>query len=144
MVSNSGDEVFSGTASVNGYPGVRDDDLSAERFLDISSERITLKPGEERQVTVDIRIPEDVKSGGRYAAIEFVTDAKADSPPAEWHRDEREDSRSPALYHPGSQPIPRDADVTIVPQLLEDDTVGFEVEVDNTGNIHFAPRASWK
>ena len=139
-VSNSGDEVFSGTASVNGYPGVRDDDLSAERFLDISSERITLKPGEERQVSVDMRIPEDVKSGGRYAAIEFVTDAKADSPTGGSGTATSGKIVVPLLFTiQGSEPLPKDADVSIVPQLLEDGTVGFEVEVDNTGNIHFVP-----
>lgn len=140
-VSNSGDEPFSAIAVVKAYPGVDKDDLSAEEFLEISPERISLEPGEEQSVTVDMQVQDDIESGGRYALISLRTDAETDDAVSGSGAATSGEVGVPLLFTiQGSEPITKEAEIAgIVPRLLEDGTVGFEVEVENRGNIHFSP-----
>lgn len=139
-VFNDGDEPFGVTTSVRKYGGAPQD-LSARDFMEVSPETFELAPGESQGVRVSIDVPANAPSGGRYATVTFSTDAKQSGAAGAGVSGE---IGVPQLFTiNGAGPIEREARIDrIVPVLLEDGTIGFQLVVDNPGNIHFFPQGT--
>jgi hypothetical protein len=139
-VFNDGDEPFAVTASVREYGGAPQK-LSAKDFIEVSPKTFDLAPGESQSVRVSIAVPTDAPSGGRYATVTFRTDAKQSEATGTGVSGE---IGVPQLFTiKGAGPIEREAKIDrILPVLLEDGTIGFQLVVDNPGNIHFFPQGA--
>lgn len=137
-IRNTGREPFSGSVYVKEYPGA-DKDLSATGWLSVSPERVTVRPGESRDVTVGMQVPQGTPSGGRYALVALRTDASDTSSSGTATSGE---IAVPLLFTvKGQEPLGREAEVArVIPRLLDDGTIGFQILVRNDGNRHFFPR----
>jgi P pilus assembly chaperone PapD len=139
-VFNDGDEPFGVTVSVREYGGAPQK-LSAKDFIEVSPKTFDLGPGESQSVRVSIDVPANTPSGGRYATVTFRTDAKQGGAAGTGVSGE---IGVPQLFTiKGVGPIEREAKIDrILPVLMEDGTIGFQLVVDNPGNIHFFPQGS--
>lgn len=88
-----------------------------------------------------MQISDDIESGGRYALISFRTNADTGDALNGSGAATSGELGVPLLFTiQGSEPIIKEAEVSsIVPQLLQDGSIGFEIEMENRGNIHFFP-----
>jgi hypothetical protein len=139
-VFNDGDEPFAVSVSVREYGGAPQK-LSAKGFIEVSPKTFDLAPGESQSVRVSINVPADSPSGGRYATVTFRTGAKQSGAAGTGVSGE---IGVPQLFTiNGAGPIEREARIDrILPVLLQDGTIGFQLMVDNPGNIHFFPRGT--
>lgn len=139
-VFNDGDEPFGVIAGVSGYGGAPEE-LSATGWVTVTPENFDLAPGESREVTVDINVPGDASSGGRYANVTFRTSAKSSGASGTGVSGQL---GVPQLFTVrGEEPIRREAVIDrILPVLLPDGTVGFQAVFNNPGNIHYFPRGT--
>ena len=139
-VFNDGDEPFAVTVAVREYGGAPQK-LSAEDFIEVSPKSFDLAPGESQSVRVSINVPPDAPSGGRYATVTFTTNAKQSGAAGTGVSGQ---IGVPQLFTiKGAGAIERQAKIDrILPVLLEDGTIGFQLVVDNPGNIHFFPQGS--
>lgn len=88
---------------------------------------------------VSTAVPGDAPSGGHYVNVVFRTGAKSSGAAGTGMSGE---IGVPQLFTTrGNGPIVREAEVDrILPVLLEDGTIGFQVIVDNPGNVHYFPQ----
>jgi hypothetical protein len=139
-VFNDGDEPFGVTTSVRKYGGAPQK-LSAKDFIEVSPKTFDLAPGESQSVRVSINVSSDAPSGGRYATVTFTTSAKQSGAAGTGVSGQ---IGVPQLFTiNGAGAIDREAKIDrILPVLLQDGTIGFQLVVDNPGNIHFFPQGT--
>ena len=71
-VSNDGSTATGMLASVTEPDDTRSDTSSAS-WIEVSPTEFRLGPGESQKVAIQVRVPNDVSPGGRYATISFRT-----------------------------------------------------------------------
>jgi len=123
------------------------EERSAATWLLVDKQHLEVAPGESEEVLVTIRIPKDAPSGGFFAAVHL----QAGTSPTEV---------GPGMFGGGTG-VGADvissfmitvrgedpAELTlqgvvakIVPVAKGKDRLGFRVEIENTGNVHFVPK----
>jgi hypothetical protein len=139
-VFNKGNEAFGVTAAIEPYPGA-DGAFSAVDWLSIDPAQFDLAPGQQQKVTLDIKIPDALKSGGRYARVSFTTSipGKQSDGAAVGLRGKL---RGVVLITiDGNGKLSYKAEIEkFAPVLEPDGRFGFFALVNNTGNIHFIPK----
>ena len=143
VVGNEGDEPVH--LFVNIGPTVADrPDISAEGWLRVNPTEFDIKPGESQEVTVQVTVPKDVDTGGRYSNIIISSGPEVVGQQGEdFAADTAVEPRIvvPLLLTVRGQGVSLLGDVTrVVPLIAGQDSVAFLVEVQNMGNVHFVPR----
>ncbi len=72
-VSNQGDEPYDAVTDLLPFESMIDD-RSALEWSRVTPDRLHLEPGERAVVTYILDIPDEIASGGRYAAVAVATD----------------------------------------------------------------------
>ncbi len=130
-VYNDSESAFQVTASIGQYKTALTDN-SAEKWLKVEPQLFDLTGGQNRTVKVTISVPEGLQSGGRYAQVTFT--GRVDSVST---------GVSARLGVPflitveGTGPLTRQANISrVIPLLQDSGSVGFIVNVSNSGNLH--------
>ncbi|MDI7276380.1 MAG: hypothetical protein QME94_10400, partial [Anaerolineae bacterium] len=147
-VYNDGTEGFSVEAGAETYKQGTGD-LSAVQWLTVEPARLELQPGQRRQVVVAIRVPRDLPSGSRYAAVTFATGPILSQTPSTSQGNQtvvRGKVGVPLLITVRSEgPLLREAQVArVLPVLGLDGLIGFHAFVHNEGNVYFFTRGRLK
>jgi hypothetical protein len=136
-VGNGGDTPLDLTVDVESYKDAVGR-LSAVDWLVVEPRTLRLEPGEEREVTVAITVPQGLDAGGRYAAVRFTTDTG--------------DAGAVGVGMAGKIGVPflvavgDEEDLTrtgdldrFAPVMTPDGRVAFAALLTNTGNLHLRP-----
>ncbi|MBI2872638.1 MAG: hypothetical protein HYY00_05550 [Chloroflexi bacterium] len=121
-------------------------DLSAKSWLRIDQSELTLGPNETKTVNVTLLVPRDAPQGGGYAVVYFQT-----SKPVAPQQGGRISAGTGVGVRVGSVfmitvkglDLSIDAVVTkVIPVLVEKGKMGFNIVIENRGNVHFFPKGS--
>ena len=141
-VTNEGSDAINIVVSVEDLLQGRED-VSATSWFEVSPNNVELPPGETEDVKVRIEVPQDATGGGHYVAVVLNT-ATAVAAGRQGFTGggagvgARIESvflvtvKSPDLTLEGGV-------VRLVPIARGEDTLGFRLEIQNSGNVHFYP-----
>jgi len=141
-VSNTGDVPLAANVAVESIPEVPEDHTAAS-WLSVSPSEIVLDLDAQQRIAVEIEVPEDSASGGRYARITITTSADAADPGDNAAAIAGQVGVGVLLTVEGDGELIRAAEVTkFAPVLEADGRIGFRALVRNTGNVHLLPRGT--
>jgi hypothetical protein len=139
-VYNEGDEPFDATTGVEPYKRATAEQ-SAVDWLAVEPAVIHLEPGEQATIKVTIRIPKEIESGGRYAAVTLTTGAKQSAGSNSAVAGKLGVAFLIAVQAKSS--LRRYAAFDqFAPVLLPSGQVGFWGSIRNNGNLHFVSQGS--
>jgi hypothetical protein len=137
-VENNGDETVSVSTGVEAYKQATGD-WSAVDWLQAEPGNFSLKPGESRQIDVQIDVPDGLKTGGRYALVTFTTGG--DKTQGNGASIAGKIGVAFLMTVDGKGKFKRNVDVDhFAPVLEADGRVGFQASLRNDGNIHANPQ----
>lgn len=144
-LTNEGSEEIQVIASVEDLFGGRDD-LSAMDWFQLSPTDFQISPGEHIDVEVLMSVPEDALGGGHYVAVVFQARTGVAAPGEGLFAGgagvgARIDSV--LLVTVKSTMLDLDGSIeNVIPVARAEDVLGFKVEIQNDGNVHFYPKGS--
>jgi hypothetical protein len=135
-ITNGGDGPLDLAAAVEPYKSAAGEQ-SAIDWLTVQPAALRIEPGQQESVTVTIRLPAKLKSGGRYAAVTFTTGAKPGASGA---------AMAGKIGVPfmvavrGKGKLTKKVEIErFAPMMTPDGRVAFAAMVRNSGNLHVRP-----
>jgi P pilus assembly chaperone PapD len=137
VVRNDGADPFAVTVEIAPYQGVTGERAMLD-WLTATPGAFSLEPGQQQAVTVDIAVPDDLDSGGRYAMVTFATGAVGSEGSGVGIAGRL--GVAFLLVVEGHGDLTRSVAVDRFGPVLEaDGRVSFQARLRNEGNVHVAP-----
>ena len=144
-LSNEGSEEIQVIATVEDLFEGRDD-LSAKEWFQLSPTEFQILPGEIEDVEVQMSVPEDAPGGGHYVAVVFQANTGVAAPDEGlFAGGAGVGARIDSIFLVTVKSTTLDLNGSIenvVPVARAEDVLGFKVEIQNDGNVHFYPKGS--
>jgi hypothetical protein len=135
-IANGGDGPLDLTVAVESYKSAVGDQ-SAIDWLTVQPAALRIEPGQQGTVTVTIKVPSNLASGGRYAAVTFTTGAK---PGASGAAMAGKVGVPFMVAVKGKGKLTKKVEIErFAPLMTPDGRVSFAALVRNPGNLHVRP-----